>query len=57
MKSLLQSKTFWIAVIQAVAGIVVVFSTSYPEIGGLILAKSVLDVLLRVATTTEIGVR
>lgn len=54
MKSLFKSKTFWIAVLQAVAGIAVVFSSAYPEIGGLILAKSVLDVLLRVVTTTTI---
>lgn len=54
MKSLLKSKTFWIAVLQAVAGIAVVFSTAYPQIGGLILAKSILDVILRVVTTTTI---
>lgn len=54
MKKIYKSKTFWIAVLQAVTGIAVVFSSTYPEIGGLILAKSILDVLLRVVTTTTI---
>lgn len=53
-KSLLQSKTFWIAVLQAVAGIAVVFSTAYPAVGSLLIAKSVIDVILRVVTTTTI---
>ena len=54
MKSIFTSKTFWIAVIQAVIGIVVVFSDAYPAIGGLIIAKSVLDVILRTVTTTRV---
>ena len=54
MKSLLQSKTFWLAVIQALIGIVAVFATTYPSIGGLLVAKSVLDIVLRMVTTTEI---
>lgn len=54
MKSIFKSKTFWIAVIQAVIGIVVVFSDAYPAIGGLLIAKSVLDVILRTVTTTRV---
>lgn len=54
MKLIFKSKTFWIAVIQAVIGIVVVFSDAYPAIGGLLIAKSVLDVILRTVTTTRV---
>jgi hypothetical protein len=52
-KKLLQSKTFWVAVIQAVIGIVVVFTSTYPElqaVGSIAVAKSILDVILRVLT-------
>ena len=57
MKSLLQSKTFWVAVLQAVAGIVAVFYSSYPAVGELLVAKSALDVILRVVTSTAIGTK
>ena len=57
MKSILQSKTFWVAVLQAVAGIVAVFYSSYPAVGELLVAKSALDVILRVVTSTAIGTK
>ena len=57
MKSLLQSKTFWVAVLQALAGIVAVFYSSYPAVGELLVAKSALDVILRVVTSTAIGTK
>lgn len=50
MKSWYKSKTVWLAILQAVAGIVVVFSTQHPEIGALVLMKSLLDVTLRFVT-------
>jgi hypothetical protein len=56
-KGILQSKTFWIATIQAVIGIIAVFTASYPElqaIGGIAVAKSLLDVLLRYVTVAPI---
>jgi len=56
-KTLVQSKTFWIAVIQAVIGIVVVFTTAYPElqaVGGIAIAISLLDILLRTITQMPI---
>ena len=56
MKSLFQSRTFWLAVLQAVAGIVVVFSTAYPTVGGLLVAKSIVDIILRVVTTQPVTV-
>ncbi len=54
MKSILQSRTFWLAVTQALIGIVAVFATTYPDIGTLLVLKSLLDVILRYETTTEI---
>jgi uncharacterized membrane protein len=54
MKSLLKSKVFWLAVVQAVAGVIVVFQSSYPEVGGLLVAKSLVDIVLRVITTVQI---
>jgi hypothetical protein len=54
MKSLFSSKTFWLAVVQAILGIVVIFSTTYPDVGWLLTAKSVLDIVLRFTTTTPV---
>lgn len=53
-KTLLESRTFWLAVVQAVSGVVVVFSTAYPAVGGLLFAKSLLDIFLRAVTTATI---
>jgi len=56
-KSLLQSKTFWIATIQAVIGIIAVFTTAYPElqvVGGIAVAKSILDIVLRYITVAPV---
>ncbi len=55
MKNILQSRTFWLAFAQAVAGAVVVFSTQYPAVGGLVIAKSIVDVILRFLTTQPVG--
>ena len=54
MKSLLQSKTFWVAVLQALVGIVAIFATTYPTVGSLLIVKSIIDVILRVVTTTPV---
>lgn len=54
MKSIFQSRTFWVAVIQAVIGVVGVFATAYPALGGMLVAKSFLDIVLRLATTQPI---
>ena len=48
------SKTFWLAVIQAAAGVVMIFSGAYPEVGWIAVAKSVVDVLLRLITHTPV---
>lgn len=55
-KSLFTSRTFLLAVLQAVAGAVVIFTGAYPEVGWLALAKSVLDVILRVVTDKPVHV-
>lgn len=50
-----KSRTIWFAILQAIAGIIVVFSTEYPEIGYIATAKSVIDILLRVVTTQPLS--
>jgi len=57
MKSIFASKTFWLAVLQAAAGIVVVFMGVYPSVGGLIIAKSVLDIVLRAFTYQPVNLQ
>ncbi len=56
MKSLFKSRTFWLAFAQAVAGAVVAFQYAYPEVGALLVAKSLVDIVLRIITTTEVKV-
>ena len=51
MKAIFKSKTFWLAVLQATAGAVVVFSTSYPTVGWLMVVKSGIDIIIRLYTT------
>lgn len=51
IKDWYKSKTVWVAVLQAVAGIVVAFVAEYPEVGGILVLKSSLDILLRVITS------
>lgn len=48
-----QSKTIWLAVLQALAGLVVIPTVS-EKIGGALLAKSIIDVLLRVVTNAGV---
>ena len=55
VKALVQSKTFWLAIIQAVIAVVVVFSTAYPSAGFLLLAKSGLDIILRIYTSVPVA--
>lgn len=58
MKSLFESKTFWLALGQAAIGVIAIFATTYPDAhwaGSLLLVKSIIDVWLRTQTTTSIG--
>jgi len=54
MKTLLQSRTFWLAVIQAVAGIGVIALTELDMIGYVGIFKSVVDIILRTITSSQI---
>lgn len=54
MKSLFASKVFWVAVAQSVVGAIAIFASAYPEVGGLLVAKSVVDVFLRIVTVEPI---
>jgi len=56
IKSIFLSKTFWVAVLQAAVGILVVVGTSAPDIGWIMVAKSILDVILRVISTGPVSV-
>ena len=53
-KNLLKSKTFWFAVVKGIAGIVAVVQLENPTIGGLAIASSIIDVILRFLTSEPI---
>lgn len=55
MKSIFASRVFWLAVAQAVAGSLVVFSSAYPDVGALIIAKSIIDIALRFTTSKPVS--
>lgn len=54
MKALIHSKTFHLAVIQAVGGLVVIALTELDMVGYVAMAKTVVDILLRLYTTEPI---
>ena len=53
-KSWFKSKAVWLGIITISVGVLAVFETNFPTIGWVAIAKGVLDVLLRFATTTPI---
>jgi uncharacterized membrane protein len=55
-KSIFKSKTFWIAVLQAIGGVAVTFSSAYPKVGVFLILKSLVDIALRVATEQPVGI-
>ena len=56
MKSITQSRTFWLAAAQIVAGIfMIIGQTPYAEIGVVAIAKSCLDIWIRLNTEKAIG--
>ena len=55
MKTLLSSKTFWIAVSQAVGAVLIVAFTELDMMGGVLIVKSVVDIILRLQTDEPIG--
>jgi hypothetical protein len=56
IKSIFQSKTFRIACLQALVAVLIVFTSAYPNIGWLLLAKSALDIYLRSVTVGGVSV-
>jgi len=55
MKSIFESKTVWIAIIQAVVGGLVIFFTEIPDLVGYVaVVKSVGDILIRLITDKPI---
>lgn len=58
VKPLIYSKQFWIAVAQALLGALAAFSSAYPglqDVGLLAIAKSMLDIFLRMESTSLIS--
>jgi hypothetical protein len=56
VKSILLSKTVWVAIIQGVLGVVVALGTSIPTVGWMMVVKSVCDILLRTITTQTVSI-
>ena len=55
MKTLTNSKTFWVALVQAIVGGLVIFFTEVPDLVGYIaIVKSIGDIVLRILTTEPI---
>jgi len=57
MKSIFKSKTFYLAIAQMVLGMIVIIEANYPEVrtlGGVAIAKSFIDILLRYLSTQEV---
>ena len=49
-----RSRTIWLALLQAVGGILLVVVAEYPEAGGILIAKSFIDIALRAVTVKPI---
>lgn len=54
IKNWYKSRTVILAIFQAVLGVVAVFATEYPELGGVVIFKSILDFVLRYVTSKPI---
>ena len=57
IKHIIRSRTFQLAVVQGVLGVVIVLITEFPEAGGLLLVKSVLDIFLRANTSVPVRLK
>ena len=56
MKNIISSRTFWLAVAQAVVGGVAVIDKVHPTVGIILIVKSVIDVILRYLTTEPVTI-
>lgn len=54
MKNWYKSKTIWVAVLMGVTGIITAMETEYALPGILISLKGLIDIWLRMNTTTEV---
>ena len=54
-KALITSKTFLVALLQALLGAAVIFQTVYPMWGWLLIVKSILVITIRLVTSQPIG--
>ena len=54
MKTLWQSRTFWLAVVQAIAAVLVVAFTELDMVGYAVAVKSFIDVVLRLDTNSTV---
>lgn len=57
MKSILKSRTVWIAIAQAILGVLLAVTVENPaleQVGLIVMVKSVLDFFLRLNTTTAL---
>jgi hypothetical protein len=50
MKKWYRSKTILLAILQAIAGVVIVFETQYGAVGAVLIVKSAVDASLRLIT-------
>ena len=57
MKPFYKSRTFWIACLQGIVGVTAVLINIYPEVGVLVVMKSILDIVLRVQTTERVTLK
>lgn len=55
MKTIFQSKTVWVAIIQAIISVLIVIFTEADLVGYVGIVKSVGDIVLRMITKTPIG--
>jgi len=55
VKSVFLSKTFQLAALQAVAGGLLIFAGTYPTLGWIAIAKSFVDIVLRMMTVQPVS--
>jgi hypothetical protein len=55
-KNILTSKTFWLAILQGILGVVVVVSTSIPGVGWLMIVKTIIDIGIRMITAQPVSI-